>query len=158
MTAKQHHLIRQLLDERMLSDEQRTEALRRLPGLSVPAASRWIDRLFELPRRPRGAPVPPEVEDGHYALDVPGDSMTGFFRVNTWRGTRYLDQQASDEFYPVKGDRRTEAVVAALIEAGPEARARYGQLIGKCGICNRTLTDETSRSIGIGPVCRAGRR
>lgn len=34
------------------------------------------------------------------------------------------------------------------------ARERYGREIGRCGICNRTLTDEESRRIGIGPVCR----
>jgi hypothetical protein len=30
---------------------------------------------------------------------------------------------------------------------------RYGMLIGKCGVCGRTLTDEESRANGIGPVC-----
>jgi uncharacterized protein DUF6011 len=30
---------------------------------------------------------------------------------------------------------------------------RYGQELGECGHCGRTLTDEASRAAGIGPVC-----
>ena len=29
----------------------------------------------------------------------------------------------------------------------------YGKLIGKCGVCGRTLTNDESRARGIGPVC-----
>ena len=36
------------------------------------------------------------------------------------------------------------------------AMARYGQEIGECGKCGRRLTDDTSRSLGIGPECRKG--
>lgn len=34
------------------------------------------------------------------------------------------------------------------------AMARYGQEIGQCGKCGKRLTDDTSRSLGIGPECR----
>lgn len=37
------------------------------------------------------------------------------------------------------------------------AMARYGQEIGECGKCGRRLTDETSRTLGIGPECRKGK-
>lgn len=41
-------------------------------------------------------------------------------------------------------------------ETGPEAAAlRYADEIGRCRVCNRHLTDETSRILGIGPVCAA---
>lgn len=34
------------------------------------------------------------------------------------------------------------------------ARKAYGDLTGRCAICNRQLEDETSVAYGIGPVCR----
>ncbi len=43
----------------------------------------------------------------------------------------------------------------AIKTASPEtAMALYGQTLGYCGRCGRSLTDETSRALGIGPVCR----
>ena len=42
----------------------------------------------------------------------------------------------------------------AEIAADPvEALVRYGKLIGACGYCGRTLTDEQSRADGVGPEC-----
>lgn len=37
-----------------------------------------------------------------------------------------------------------------------EMAQQYGRLYGVCGVCGRTLTDETSIAAGIGPIC-AGR-
>jgi hypothetical protein len=34
-----------------------------------------------------------------------------------------------------------------------EAAIRYGKELGRCGICNRTLTNNDSIALGIGPVC-----
>lgn len=40
------------------------------------------------------------------------------------------------------------------IMAGPEPWSRlFGQQIGHCGICGKTLTDDISRSDGFGPEC-----
>lgn len=36
-----------------------------------------------------------------------------------------------------------------------EEAAKFGQVYGWCGRCGRTLTNEESKKIGIGPVCRA---
>lgn len=97
------------------------------------------------------------VPAGHYAVDRDGVS---FYRIDVptegrWAGYTFVKIQASDDFYPVRG--RDAATVLAAIEAdGIDAcMARYGIEIGRCGKCNRTLTDETSRALGIGPVCRA---
>ena len=40
------------------------------------------------------------------------------------------------------------------IAADADALARFGQELGICGNCGRDLTDEESRALGIGPVCR----
>lgn len=40
------------------------------------------------------------------------------------------------------------------IKSAPEVWSRlFGQQIGRCGICGKTLTDEISRSDGFGPEC-----
>lgn len=45
-------------------------------------------------------------------------------------------------------------VMRRAIDAGAyEAMLRYGRLIGACGHCGRTLTNQESRDAGIGPVC-----
>jgi hypothetical protein len=45
-----------------------------------------------------------------------------------------------------------ERIVAAGVD---EAATKYGVEIGRCYVCNRTLTDDLSRSLGIGPHCRS---
>ena len=54
---------------------------------------------------------------------------------------------------PVR-NRQFRQTVLQAISADPDALARYGQELGECGVCGRELTDEQSRAIGIGPVCR----
>jgi hypothetical protein len=100
----------------------------------------------------------PRIKAGHYAIpDASG--VLKFYEVATpskgkWVGWIFLSVQASDDRYPIKGQAERERVFR-LIEQNPiEALRRYGQEIGRCGHCGRTLTDETSRKFGIGPVCR----
>lgn len=108
---------------------------------------------------------------GWYAVDHPEDGVLRFLRVDTpdegkWRGYRFVKIQASDDFYKLGSQRpngryygKSHALVRALAQMTDEERygamARYGREIGACGVCNRTLTDETSRKLGIGPVCRS---
>jgi hypothetical protein len=48
----------------------------------------------------------------------------------------------------------TLGLLAALSPVdAEEAQALFGQEIGRCYVCGRTLTDEASRAAGIGPVC-----
>ncbi len=42
-----------------------------------------------------------------------------------------------------------------VFRATPDEIASLGQESGKCGICNRALTDPVSRSIGYGETCAA---
>jgi hypothetical protein len=47
-------------------------------------------------------------------------------------------------------------VARKIVDADPKvAMLRYGQELGQCGHCYRTLTNDESRAVGIGPVCRA---
>jgi hypothetical protein len=120
-------------------------------------------RLATPPVRPttetpaRLAPRAPGVPAGHYAIDWNG--TLGFFQVDRptegrWAGYTFVKQQASDETYPVRNRQQREAILAKISEDGTEeAMLRYGKEIGRCGHCNRTLTNEESRQRGIGPIC-----
>jgi len=140
--------------------------------------SAWIDRLKakneELNKavkaQPRTEAGPVEVTtlelpvktDKHgkpmalrYAVDI--DGTTKFYRIKPGRkaGFWFIDVQASDEYHPIRNAGTKAAIIKAIVAAGPDAcMARYGQLIGSCGRCGRTLTDADSRAMGIGPDCR----
>lgn len=62
--------------------------------------------------------------------------------------------QASDELHRVHPSGQ-EAVIEAIAADPETASRRYGTELGRCGRCNRTLTDEVSRAAGLGPVCAA---
>lgn len=99
------------------------------------------------------APVEPSIPDGRYCVDN-AQGVPAFFKVKNGRSRVFVDQYASDNTYPVS--RVTRARVLAAIETDPQAAMlRFGQLIGQCGHCGRTLTDPDSRERGIGPVCLA---
>jgi hypothetical protein len=65
-----------------------------------------------------------------------------------------LFAQASAELWAIKD---TEAIAKVLdaVKADPKAASvLYGLKLGQCGVCGRTLTNQESRDIGIGPICR----
>jgi uncharacterized protein DUF6011 len=89
-----------------------------------------------------------------YAVDIEG--TTKFYKIKPGNkpGFYFIDVQASDEFHPIRNRGTKDAIIKAILAAGADAcMARYGQLIGSCGRCGRTLTDAESRAIGIGPDC-----
>jgi hypothetical protein len=94
----------------------------------------------------------PEVPEGHYAVVIDGTtkfytikvSSKGFISGYVWAS----DEQHRLEF-PV-----LRAILNKIVEMGlKESTILFGQKIGTCGRCGRTLTDATSRAAGIGPVC-----
>jgi len=100
----------------------------------------------------------PIVPEGHYALQV-AVGLVKFYRVEVgthgkWKGFTFLSAQASDEYYPIKHPQTKQQVLAAIAVNPREAMERYGQELGLCGRCGRTLTDKLSRALGIGPICR----
>lgn len=91
------------------------------------------------------------------AVQLPGDKLR-FFQLDMplkgkWAGCLFMKEQASDELYRVRDIVREEAVLNAVIADAQGALKRYGLELGSCGMCGRTLTDEASRALGIGPVC-----
>lgn len=162
-TDKQVNYIRSLIDEREVSDESRAAADKRIEeGISKAAASEWIERLLSLPRRrkpkteSRNAPLP-DVPAGRYAVDNE-DGDLRFYVVDRptegrWEGWIFLSVQASDEKHPIKGFAAKREILRKIAVDPAAASRRYGQELGHCGVCGRTLTNEVSREIGIGPIC-----
>ncbi len=83
-------------------------------------------------------------------------NATRFYKLReSKRGKRYLVAQVSDEERMVPWGEAL--IVARAIAADPmAAMLRYGVEIGSCGHCGRTLTNDESRALGIGPKCRKG--
>lgn len=109
---------------------------------------------------PQAPVVPlPDVPAGHYAVETEAGHLA-FYEVDRptegrWAGRTFVSVLASDERHPVRG--AATAAVLAKIAADPRAAMlRYGQEIGRCGHCHRTLTQEDSRRRGIGPICAQG--
>lgn len=96
------------------------------------------------------------VSDGRYALST--DDGIKFYVVQTpesgkWAGMTFVKHLASDNEFPVRNRAQRESILASIASDEKSARRLYGEKIGRCGHCNRTLTDESSRDAGIGPVC-----
>lgn len=153
-----------------LSEAQRTWCLMKLTDdtwqeetTSIPfhKASPIITELKKLDWKPRemdskeGAEfhqLAAEVRDGRYAIPK-DDGTLMFYSVKKGKYTTFVNVWASDARYPVKSLDERVRILKAII-ADEDAGPRFGREIGSCYVCGRTLTDETSRALGIGPVCR----
>lgn len=97
----------------------------------------------------------------HFALGE--DQEAKFYRVKEVpNGRVYVDAVAGGSAhghdgvtYPVKNPTTLVQVLTEILANPDEAAKRYGQLLTRCSDCNRTLTDATSRALGIGPECRS---
>lgn len=163
-TTKQETFIEDLLSQVELTDDQSREAWARLErGLTATTASRWIDRLLELRKQAKSQapervrPQMPDVPAGRYAVEG-DDGELRFYRVDRptegrWAGYTFVRVQASDDLHRLPS-RATEAgVLRKIAEDVRGAAIRYGREIGCCSRCGRTLTNNISRELGIGPVC-----
>lgn len=102
-----------------------------------------------------------DVPAGYYAVEsATGNNDLDFFRVDKptdgkWRGYTFVKRVVGGHSdIRIRGT-QAEAAMQAIVAAGPfKAGQLYGQKIGRCYKCHRSLTDETSRQLGIGPECR----
>jgi len=96
------------------------------------------------------------VPAGHYALHRNGEWK--FYRVarpmeGRWAGRVFVDRQAGDDYYPVQGREMRNHILESISTDVQGAMLAYGQQIGRCGHCHRTLTNLDSIERGIGPIC-----
>lgn len=145
-------------------------------GPSKARASALIARLLELKDQLAAAPAAsaaaPSAEGtdlrglsgGYYAATLGG--VTKFFKVDVvtegrWDGWIFVRLQASDDLHK-QGSQKpgqlytgaSRDYLAAIVADEQAAYRLYGSELGTCGVCGRTLTDETSRAFGVGPICR----
>lgn len=109
-----------------------------------------------------GQPTAEEVPAGRYAVDTEDGAVNAlaFYKVDRptegrWAGYVFVKLMVSDSEERLSRATQT-AVLAKIAAVGAEAAAaRYGHELGRCGMCDRTLTNDESRARGIGPVCAA---
>lgn len=121
-------------------------------------------QTWNVAQKPATVPTLPldaaQVPSGHYAIDSSGDNDTAFYRVDNitegrWAGRTFVKMVVGGHPDMNVRPAAIPGILARIIDAGIETAAvRYGQEIGRCYRCNRTLTDEVSRELGIGPDCR----
>jgi len=171
ISPEQKKYIRDLCEKRDLTnlDPGKAEFLKdlsdeNLDRLNGHQASNAIGALLALPKKPldqTGEATKPESKprEGYFFIVDPTNGEERFFRVNygkegtRWEGYTFLDVQASDYFYPIKDAKHREAVFAEIMKDQVKAMNEYGLRLGRCGVCNRTLTDRHSILRGIGPIC-----
>lgn len=131
--------------------------------------SGWIDRLKTFPdASPQRTAVVPhltkviEVPAGRYALRTPQNkNEISFYKIDKptegkWAGRTFVSQLIGPERQPIRGS-GAALIVSEIAKAGiKESMLLYGKEIGRCGHCGRRLTNDLSREIGIGPICRNG--
>jgi len=103
-----------------------------------------------------------QLPGGHYAL-LDDEGTWKFYRVSwgkeggRWEGRAFLEVQASDDLHKVRNPHTRNSIFARIAEDPKEAALQYGHQIGRCSVCNRTLTNENSIAAGIGPKCAGDR-
>lgn len=129
------------------------------PAPVVPAGPDARDHA-DLPQR--GRKPFPDVPAGHYATkSLTGNNDYDFWRVDRpeqgqWAGRTFVKRVIGGKpDSPVRGRTLFAALEAILAEGVDVCGTRYGTELGQCRKCNRHLTDETSRALGIGPDCRS---
>lgn len=114
-------------------------------------------------------PMLEAVPDGYFAVEQDEKPLT-FIRLHLRthgrrKGFRILQTQHSDDLvvrafkYPngdwwfIDREKTVVDLLIALVANHQRFAVLYGQTIGKCCRCGKTLTDERSRHYGIGPEC-----
>lgn len=177
ITFKQSAFLNKLLDERPMLRDVENLWPDNIAKLSKKDASAKINEVLSIPREAETAPSVMEsvtsilegVEDGYYAIPCKtGHNDLDFIRLSSnkgkfdpsRKGTRYVNR-----FIGGTGTVRitrpeqiefAKIIKALTVEERREAQARFGQEIGSCGVCGKSLTDEISRARGIGPKCWSG--
>lgn len=142
-----------------------TDGKKKGSGLSFDNAKANIDELMAMKTVQAGPtshfPPPETLPSGHYAIPTKEGARNklAFYRVDRpkdgrWAGFCFIKHIVGG--HPESNVPRAQAasVAAAIVKAGVEESALlYGREIGRCCVCNRTLTNDESRAKGIGPIC-----
>lgn len=102
-----------------------------------------------------------DVPAGYYATpSMTGNNDLDFWRVDVpekgkWAGYRFVKRVIGGQgAVNISKAERFNALQQIDAIGAQAAGKAYADAIGCCYRCNRELTDETSRAVGLGPVCR----
>lgn len=178
-TEKQINFLNKLLDERPMLRDVENLWPENVEKLSKRDISSKISEVMNVPKEVHAGSgkdsagslnnILANVPDCYVALPSrSGNNDLDFIRIGTNQGRMNPDRKGWRRVQRIVGGqapismRVGEAVpfariVAEMSEAELKAaQVLFGQEIGRCGCCGKSLTDETSRALGIGPVCRDG--
>jgi hypothetical protein len=165
-TEKQINFFKELVMKKDMAEDHRVMYKKMLQTLSRTDISKVINVLVSLPWVPRPVnqiqvslppTVPQSINAGRYAVQRNGELEFYEVRKPTegkWAGWVFLSKLSGDNALSVRDKAEREAVYALIGKDQIGALKLYGQKIGQCGHCRKTLTDAVSRDFGIGPVCR----
>ena len=178
VTEKQLSYLNTLLDERPAFRDVENLHPEVLERLSKRDASALISRVKETPKESAAKRAGSSTSLNDVLANVPdcyvampsrtGNNDLDFFRVGTNQGQMDPSKKGWRRVQRIVGGQPPISMrigemmpVAKEIAAWSptelkEAQVLFGREIGRCGVCGKTLTDETSRALGIGPVCRDG--
>lgn len=135
----------------------RAEVLRRNPAPKPATASKPATTTgLDLTGVPSGLYM---TEAGHrYRID----NLIGDEKAGKWAGWVFVKQGSEYGQQAKLGNQKpggtyrgaAEEAITEIASDPRAAMARYGQRTSTCGMCSRTLEDEESVRLGIGPVCR----
>lgn len=169
-SEKQVSFLSSLLAQREIAPELRDEITAFLPTADKSRASEYIDRLLKAPKKAADFSAVnallESIPSARYAIPTEGLDITGldlhgnsllFVEVKTWQGRTYMRRLHGS----LGGFTRTKMPVpvvealAKIIASDPYGYTRkFGEHYSCCGKCGAELTDEESRRLLLGPVCR----
>lgn len=142
-TERQVEYVTDLLAKR----EHTLDADAELADLTFMGASRLIEMLKAAPKASRAFPL--GIIPGHYVVPDPDDLGHMLFRRIDTKGLAWIIAGPNQHPCPA-----TDKALPLIAQDPMFAAAHYGQIIGRCGRCHTRLTDDVSRSVGLGPICR----
>ena len=165
ITQKQASFLKALCAERPTwAKQHRLDEPGMIDRMNAAGASDYISMALAQPKEVASKPADttpmPKVPAGYYAIpSATGSNDLDFFTVDRptegkWAGRTFVNRVVGGNPDAPVYSAQARTVLERIIAYGVrKAMALYGQQIGKCGRCGRHLTDEDSRTVGLGPDC-----
>jgi uncharacterized protein DUF6011 len=138
---------------------------RREAAATRAGASRGDLRQLRTASRNLSRPGNCDLNPGGYAVPSrTGSNDLDFWWIDRpeqgkWAGWTFVERVIGGRPNQRVSRAESAAALATLAALSPvdreESQATFGTELGECYACHRTLTDDLSRSLGIGPVCRS---
>lgn len=168
ITAGQRNFAQALLREHEPPDEYADMSEDRINQMSKAEASQFIGRMKQQPYRRKAKGLIAmlledpyaDVAEGYYAVRA-ADGKVDFFKIVDSQHSRKMFQVYGSPGAlaenPVTRPELANAVLSVIAQDQQAAMLLFGTELGMCGACGSPLTNDESREIGIGPVCRRKR-